>query len=180
MEHPECTSITAGAFRSTWECSCRVWEHCACSREVWKRLEVIRSTGDIARRVWEDCVWLPDRIAFCWCLWTHTDIQCLRHQGCEGLGPLLWYKVSWSSHHSPHFIMPADVAALQEQEFTFSGLVGSIPLIYRGSVWHDLRPSDQLEVGQATCLWGWTWSLQSADNQLGKRWMHQQAFLSVR
>ena len=22
---PECTSITAGAFRSIWECSCRVW-----------------------------------------------------------------------------------------------------------------------------------------------------------
>jgi len=28
-EHPECTSITAGAFRSTCECSCRVWERFA-------------------------------------------------------------------------------------------------------------------------------------------------------
>jgi hypothetical protein len=27
--HLECTSITAGALRSTWECSCRVWEHFA-------------------------------------------------------------------------------------------------------------------------------------------------------
>ena len=27
--HPECTSITAGVFRSTWDCSCRVWEHFA-------------------------------------------------------------------------------------------------------------------------------------------------------
>jgi hypothetical protein len=26
---PECTSITSGAFSSTWECSCRVWEHFA-------------------------------------------------------------------------------------------------------------------------------------------------------
>jgi hypothetical protein len=29
LYRPECTFITAGAFRSTWECSCRVWEHFA-------------------------------------------------------------------------------------------------------------------------------------------------------
>jgi len=28
-EHPDCTSITAGHFRSTTECSCIVWEHFA-------------------------------------------------------------------------------------------------------------------------------------------------------
>jgi hypothetical protein len=29
LKHPECTSITAGAFSSIWECSCKVWEHFA-------------------------------------------------------------------------------------------------------------------------------------------------------
>ena len=28
-ENPECSSITAGAFRCTWECSCTVWAHFA-------------------------------------------------------------------------------------------------------------------------------------------------------
>jgi len=27
--YPECPSMTAGAFRSTWECSCTVWEYFA-------------------------------------------------------------------------------------------------------------------------------------------------------
>jgi len=37
-----------------------------CSRGGWEPLEVLRSTGESYRSVWEVCVWLPDRITFCW------------------------------------------------------------------------------------------------------------------
>jgi len=37
------------------------------SRWVWERLEVLRNTAEVALSVWEDCMWLPDRITFCWC-----------------------------------------------------------------------------------------------------------------
>jgi len=33
----------------------------------WEHLEVLRRTGEGYRSVWEVCVWLPDRITFCWC-----------------------------------------------------------------------------------------------------------------
>jgi len=36
------------------------------SRGGWAHLDVLRSTGEGYRSVWEVCVWLPDRIAFCW------------------------------------------------------------------------------------------------------------------
>jgi len=100
--------------------------------------------------------------------WTHPDIQCLRHQGWEGLGALLWYNLSWSSHDSPLFTIPADVAPLQKQEFAFSGVVGSVPLMYGANIWHNPWSNEQLEVGQPLCLWGSSRSLQSADNQLGQ------------
>jgi len=45
-EHPECTSITAGAFRRTWECSCRVWEHSA------KLQESLEASGSIEKHWW--------------------------------------------------------------------------------------------------------------------------------
>jgi len=37
------------------------------SRGGWEHLEVHRSTGEGYWSVWEACVWLPDRIPFCWC-----------------------------------------------------------------------------------------------------------------
>jgi len=46
------------------------------------------------------------------------------------MGSLLSYNLASSSHDSPLFTIPADVAALQEQEFAFLGVVGSHPLIY--------------------------------------------------
>jgi len=39
------------------------------------------------------------------------------------------------------------VAAPQEQEFTFSGVVGSLLLIYGANVWQNPWPNEQLEVG---------------------------------
>jgi len=101
-------------------------------------------------------------------LWIHTDIQCLRCQGWEGLGPLLWYNLSWSSHDLPLFTIPADVAAPQEQKFTFSGVVGSLPHIYGANIWQNPRPNKQLELGQLPCVRSSIWLLQSADNQLAK------------
>jgi len=44
------------------------------------------------------------------------------------------------------------VAALQEQEFTFSGVVGSRPLIYGANGWPIQRSNEQLEEGQPLCL----------------------------
>jgi len=46
------------------------------SRGGWEHLEVLRSTGEGYRSVWEVCVWLPDRITFCWCAGLST--------GCSG------------------------------------------------------------------------------------------------
>jgi len=43
------------------------------SRWGWEHLEVLRSTGEGYRSVWEVCVWLPDRITFCW--WTDKTFQ---------------------------------------------------------------------------------------------------------
>jgi len=86
--------------------------------------------------------------------WTHTDIQCLWHQGWEGLGPLLRHNLSWSIHDSPLFTIPADVAAPQEQEFTFSEVVGSLPLIYGANGWQNPQSNEQKEVGQPPCLQG--------------------------
>jgi len=37
------------------------------SRGGWEHREVLRSTGEGYWSVWEVCVWLPDRITFCWC-----------------------------------------------------------------------------------------------------------------
>ena len=37
------------------------------SRGAWEHLEVLRSTGEVNQSVWEVCVWLPDRLTFCWC-----------------------------------------------------------------------------------------------------------------
>jgi len=37
------------------------------SRGGWEYLEVLRSTGEGYRSVPEVCIWLPDRITFCWC-----------------------------------------------------------------------------------------------------------------
>jgi len=42
-EHPECTSITAGAFWIIWEYSCRVWEHIA---KLQEGLGASGSTGE--------------------------------------------------------------------------------------------------------------------------------------
>jgi len=61
--------------------------------------------------------------------WTHTDIQCLQCHGWESMGPLLWYNLSWSSHDSPLFMITADVATLQEQQFSSSGVVGCLPCV---------------------------------------------------
>jgi len=109
-------------------------------------------------------------------LLTHMDIQCLQRQGWEGLGPLLWYNLSWSSQNSPLFTILADVAPPQKQEFAFSGVVGSVPLIYGANVWQNLRSNEQLKVGQPTCLQGSSRSLQSADNPLGKGYTHSEVF----
>ena len=65
-KHPECTSIPSGAFRSTWECSCRVSENLLSSRTAWKHLEVLESTNEVKRNVWEDCVLLPDQFTISW------------------------------------------------------------------------------------------------------------------
>jgi len=44
------------------------------SRGGWKHLEVLKSTGEGYQSVWEVCVWLPDRITFCWCRsWPSVD-----------------------------------------------------------------------------------------------------------
>jgi len=56
---------------------------------------------------------------------THTNIQGVRRQGWEGMGPLLWYNLSWSSHDSPLFTIPGNVAALQEQEFAFREMLAA-------------------------------------------------------
>jgi len=37
------------------------------SRGGWEHLKVVRSTGEGYRSVWVVCVWLLDRITFCWC-----------------------------------------------------------------------------------------------------------------
>jgi len=37
------------------------------SRGRWEHLEVLRSTAEGYWSGWEVCVWLPDRITFCWC-----------------------------------------------------------------------------------------------------------------
>jgi len=100
--------------------------------------------------------------------WTHTDIQCLRRQGWERRGPLLWCNLSLSSHNSQLLTIPANVAAPQEQKFTLLGVVRSHPLMYGVNVLQNPWPNKQLEVGQPTCLRGSSWSLQSAHNQLGK------------
>jgi len=99
---------------------------------------------------------------------THTDKQFLRRQAREGMGPGLRYNLSWSSHYSPLFTIPADVAAPQEQEFGISGVVGCLPHIYGANDWQNQWPNKQLEVGQPPCLWGSSWLLQSWDNQLGE------------
>ena len=36
------------------------------SRGGWEHLGVLRSSGESYQSVWEGCVWLPDRITFCW------------------------------------------------------------------------------------------------------------------
>jgi len=106
-------------------------------------------------------------------LWTHTDIHCLRHLGCQGMRPHFWYNLSWSSHDLLLVTIPSNVAALQEQVSAVSGVVGNQPLIYGANVWHNLWPNEQLEVGQPQCIRGSSWSLQSADDQLGEGSMHR-------
>jgi len=63
-ERPECTSITAGAFRSIWECSCWVWGRngdrramCNATRGIDTGRGVIRhrrvsDSSDGARQLW--------------------------------------------------------------------------------------------------------------------------------
>jgi len=85
---------------------------------------------------------------------TLTDITCFRRPGSEGLGPLLWYNLAWSSHDEPLFTIPADVGAPQEQDFTFSGVVGRFLLIYGANVGQKRRSNEQWEVEQPRCLWG--------------------------
>jgi len=84
----------------------------------------------------------------------NTDIQCLRHQGWEGMGPLLWYNHSWSSHDSPAITITANVAAPQQQVFAFSLVVRSLLFIYGANVWQNPRPNEQLEAGKHLCLRG--------------------------
>jgi len=67
----------------------------------------------------------------------------------------------------------------RSKEFAFSGVVGCLPLIYGANVWRRSRPNEQLEVGQPSCLWGSSQSLQSADNMLGDGESHQRAFVLV-
>jgi len=110
---------------------------------------------------------------------THTDIQWLRCQGRQAQGPVQWYRVSWSSRNPPHFTIPTNVAAPQVQMFAFSGVVGSLPLIYGANIWPNPRPNSQLEVGQPLCLRGSSQSLQSADNGIGEGYTHRPLFVSV-
>jgi len=129
-----------------------------------------------------------------WCLWLDRDhikgfisahicglmdIQFLQRQGWEGMGTLLLYNLSWSSHDSPLFTIPADVAAPQEQKVAFLGVVGSLPLIYKANVWQYPRPDEQLEVGQPLRLWGPSGSLESTHNQLGEGYTQQRPVLLV-
>ena len=78
--------------------------------------------------------------------WTHTDINCSWCPGWEGMGHLSWYNHSWSSHRSPPFTIAADVAAPQEQVFAFSGVGGTLPLIYGVNIWQNPWPNGQFEV----------------------------------
>ena len=82
-------------------------------------------------------------------LWTFTDIQCLQRHGREGMGSILWYNLSSSSHNMSLCTIPSDVAAPQEQKFAFLGVVGCRPLIYWANVCQHPRPNEQLEVGQS-------------------------------
>jgi len=101
-------------------------------------------------------------------LWTHTDIPWFWHQGWDGLWPVIWYNLSWSSHDLPLSTISADVATPQEQESTFSGVLASLPLIYEANVWQNPRSNEQLEVGSPQCLRGSCRSLLLADNLLAK------------
>jgi len=58
-------------------------------------------------------------------LWTGTDTQCFRRQGWKGMGPLLWYNFSWSSHNSSLFTNVADVAAGAGVRLFASGVLPS-------------------------------------------------------
>jgi len=112
-------------------------------------------------------------------LWTQTDIQCPWCQGWEGMGPLLWYNLSWSSHNSPLFTIPADVATPHEQEFAFSGVVGSLPLRYGSNVCQSPPPNEPSDAGQPLCLRGSSLLLLSVDNQLREDSTHRRALLLV-
>jgi len=72
--------------------------------------------------------------------WTQPDTQCLRRQGWVGMGPLIWYNLSWSSHDLRLFTIAGEVATLQEQEIALSGVVGCLPLIYGKNIWQNPRP----------------------------------------
>lgn len=99
-------------------------------------------------------------------LWTHINRHCLLHPGWEGMGSLLSYNHSWPSLDLPHFTTPANVAALTEQEFAFSGVVCSFLLRFGVSFWHNLQRNEHLEVGQPPSLRQSCQSLQSSNNQL--------------
>jgi len=83
--------------------------------------------------------------------WPHTDIICFRHQVLVGMELLLWYNLSWSSHDSPLFTIPANVAAPQVQVLTLFGVVGTLPLIYGASAWHNPGWNDQFGLGLPQC-----------------------------
>jgi len=86
--------------------------------------------------------------------WTHMEIQCLWRHGYQGIGSLLWYNLSWSSHNLPLITIPADVATPQEQVITISRVVGSLTLIYAANVRQNPPPNKELEAGQPLGLWG--------------------------
>jgi len=58
--------MTAGALRSTRECYCRVWEHCAQFERARAHLEVLGSTGEIDQSIRELCAWLLNWFKLCW------------------------------------------------------------------------------------------------------------------
>ena len=108
--------------------------------------------------------------------WTGTDIPSCRCQGWAGMWPLLWYNLSWSSHHLPLITIPANMATPQEQDFAILGVVGSLPLIYGAKVWQNPWPIEQWEVGQPWRLWRSSRSLISAKKPA---WWSLNALVSV-
>jgi hypothetical protein len=95
------------------------------------------------------------------------------------MGPLVKYNLSWCSHDLPLFTIPANVAALQEQEFAFPGVVGSLPLMYGANIWDCPQLKEQLKVGQPPCLWGSSRTLKYAGYHRSEGLRHPLAFLFV-